>query len=200
MSQASYRASIRAPSRGLWSGALAFDQFFDAMLTSIRRGLTQGWNIGARQVGVAPGEQTGAERIALQQAIARESRYITGLGEFIEENSRAVVGPGKRRAALSRIYSRLNAWMVRWLDVRNQAVMMGRGDPKLKWVYDPRKKHGETCAKLNGKVKRRSTWLAAGVRPQNAPNPLIECGGWECGCQYVVTDEPLSRGPLPRLP
>lgn len=200
MSQSTYRASIRAPSRGLWSGALTFDQFFDSMLTSIRLGLTQGWNRGALSMGIRPDEKTAADRIELQRLIIRESGFINTLGEFIESNRRELQPRGQIRNALNRVFNRLERWVVRWLDAHNRGVLSARGDPKLLWIYDPRKENCRTCARLNGKVKRRSTWIVAGVRPQNSPNPLLDCEGWECGCQLVPTSEPLSRGPLPGLP
>ena len=38
---ASYRMNIRYAVRGLWTGHLDYDQFFDDMILAIRRGFTQ---------------------------------------------------------------------------------------------------------------------------------------------------------------
>jgi hypothetical protein len=151
-------------------------------------------------MGIRPDEKTAQDRIELQRLITREIGFINTLGEFIEANRRELQVPGHIRQSLTRVYNRLERWVARWLDALNQGRLSARGDPKLKWIFDPRKENCSTCSRLHNKVKRRLTWLNAGVRPQNSPNPLIECGGWECGCQLVPTTEPLSRGPLPGLP
>ena len=56
-----------------------------------------------------------------------------------------------------------------------------------------------TCLALDGKVKRASFWDTTGVHPQ-ATNGTLECNGYNCGCELIPTDEPLSRGPLPNVP
>lgn len=173
MSQSAYNRGLRAGVNALWSGVWDFNQFFDHLQTLIRRELTLAWAAGAAEMGIFPDELTPDELIARQSAITRETTFITGLGLFVEENSKA------RGVKRSVSYARLRTWYPRWLDVKNQARLMVQGDPKLKWILGVRKKHCRSCTKLASKVKRQSTWNAVGVRPQNPPNPLLDCGGYD---------------------
>ena len=97
---------------------------------------------------------------------------------------------------LQKVFARIELWVNRWEDVYNQALLMGRENPKLKWVVGPTE-HCTTCLKLNGKVKRASTWEASGWRPQSRD---LACGGWKCQCRLVPTTEPLTKGRLPTTP
>jgi hypothetical protein len=200
MSQATYRRSLREPVRALWSGVFDRGQFNATMLSAIDIGLRQAWDQGARTVGIAPDEKTFDDFLNLEEAIIKERSFISSLQAYIEANRRELQPRGEVRASLARVYSRVELWVKRWLDVFNQGALSGTIDPKLLWTYDPRKENCTTCAKLNGKVKRKSVWQTAGVRPQNAPNRMLDCEGWECGCTLTPTDLPASKGRLPKLP
>lgn len=193
MSVSTYRASLRSPVRASWSGAFSFDQFFDAMMTAIRQGITQAWNEGAKLAGLAPNELTPAELIAREQTINNEFNFIAEFGARIEENSKANGGK------LGTVFNMLGPWVNRWQDAKNRAQEVASTDPKLRWNLGVAE-HCPSCVKLSDKVKRASFWNAADVHPQQPPNDKLECGGWECKCFFTPTDDPLSRGPLPRLP
>ena len=185
-----YRRGIRGATRGLWNGALDFNQFFDAMMSVVRRGITVAWHEGAKECGVAPSELTPEEKMALQQAIVHETNYISDFAQVIEAGSKANggnMGPLMVKAEL---------WINRYLDISNQAKIDACGDKKLAWRLGATKIHCEDCSRFNGKVKRASQWQRAGIRPQSHD---LECGGWRCLCVLESTDEPLSKGPLPRL-
>ena len=195
---ANYRNGIRSAVRGLWLGAFDFYQFYDAMEVTVRNGLTVAWYEGSSECGILPADLSPTERAAIAQAIAGELGHIDGFATEIEAGSKAnggKVGP---------LLARAEMWILRYQDVVNQAKVMACADQKLEWVWQAFKATKEPCGtcrdKLNGKVKRASYWQQVGVRPQNPPNPYLECGGWECGCGLLVTDKPMSRGPLPKLP
>ena len=190
-----YRRGLRGPVRGLWSGAIDLDQAYDMLLTAIENGLTRAWHAGLAEVGILPAEMTPEERMALRQLIAGESQHIYGLLTDVEEGNKAAGGK------LGPQFQRLEAWVTRALDASNRAKLMAAADPKLKWVVGPTKEHCTTCFdKLQGKVKRASTWRRLGIQPQSPPNPMLECGGWNCLCSLQPTDEPMSKGPLPKVP
>lgn len=194
-----YRRGIRAAVRALWSGAFGADefeaklQFFDSMEATIRRVLRKSWNIGLKDVGIKPDEQTTEEQLQLSRIVQNETNFIFGFADAIWNGRKGV---GK----LGPLFTRANGWIQRARDVRNQATMLAKTNPKLEWVFDPAKEHCTSCARLNGKVKRLSFWKTADVHPQQFPNPKLECTGFNCGCVRHPTDKPLSRGPLPRLP
>lgn len=173
MSQASYQRLLRAPARGFWNGVFDFNQFFGAMQSTVRFGLRDAFNAGMKAAGLNPRDKTPEEIIALQRIITKEASFILGLAEFIEDNQKAKGGK------LGTVYKRLNKWLPRWQDVKNQAAQFARGDPAYVWRWTPGKEHCASCTKLNGKVKRLSVWQRVGVRPQNPPNHLLVCGGYQ---------------------
>lgn len=187
-----YQIGLRAGVYGLWSGKIDFDQAFDMVFVAIDRGLPQGWAEGAAECGIKPEEYTPDERTKLAQAIANEKNHVFGLLDWVEQNSKA--NGGKRGTA----YSRLDIWINRYRDVVNKAKVSACADMKMRWTLGPTE-HCTTCMKLSGKVKRGSYWNSH-VLPQNPPNGLLECGGWNCQCTLQPTDAKASPGPLPRLP
>ena len=192
--ESGYRMAIRNAVRGLWKGVIDFDQAFGVMLAAIDRYIPQAWRAGAKEGGIRPAEMSKAERQAMAQVIAREKDFVFGFLDHVERNSQA--NDGK----LTPLFKRANAWILRYKDAKNRALQMVATDPKLKWIWDPIKEHCNSCYKLNGKIKRASFWRERGIRPQSPPNPLLECNGFLCGCIFRVTDEPMSKGPLPSLP
>lgn len=190
-----YRRGINAAIRGFWVGALDYNQFTDTMLSVIHRGIPAAWYEGAAACGIMPADLSPEEKTALRQAIFHEENYIGRLAIDIEAGSKANGG------LLRPLMARGQVWVNRYLDIVNRAKVMACADQKLKFArIRPTKDPCASCAKLEGKVKRASYWKRVDVRPQNPPNPYLDCGGWRCGHGFVVTDAPLSKGPLPRLP
>jgi hypothetical protein len=198
----SFARDLRGAVRGYWTGAIDGFAFFESFLVTIERGLTAAiergltaaWYDGAAACGILPEELTVAETKELRFRIAQQTNFINGFAEDIERGSKANGGK------LTPLMQRVQLWVNRWNDVRNEAQVMACKDQKLMWELGATEKHCKTCFALNGKVKRASFWKSLGVRPQNAPNPLLECEGWKCDCRFIQTDEPLSRGAMPSLP
>jgi hypothetical protein len=187
-----YQRNLRSAVRGLWSSVLDFDQFFSAMNSAITRGLTGAWHEGALECGIKPDELSIEEEKALSERIVKERSYIADFGEVIEANSKT------NKGQLTPLFGRLNTWTNRYLDITNEAKIIACADQKLVWRLGATEQHCKTCPRLHGRVKRASYWNKVGIRPQNPPNPAIECGGWRCKCTLEITNEPISKGPLPR--
>lgn len=194
MSLETYRRNLRSPIRGLWSGVIDSNQFFDAMETAIRRGLTEAWQAGAGECGIGPDELTPEELNELNAAIFSELNHIDGLATAISENGKDSGGN------LAPFLSRTELWVNRYRDLQNRARVLACEDQKLEWVIGQTEEHCTTCPRLNGQVRRASYWLDVGIVPQNPPNPDLECGGWKCLCEQKPTKKPVSRGRLPRTP
>jgi hypothetical protein len=193
-SASSYGRDLRGIARQLWRGAIDFDQAYGLFVDTIRLGLTKAWNEGANSCGIAPSELSPAERSELASAIAMEQGHIIGLLDFIGQNSK------KNKVKLGVVLARVSLWELRYIDVVNRARLMACGDQRLEWVVGNIKTHCDSCIKLSGKVKRASYWEREGIHPQQPENDKLICKGWNCKCELVATDKPLSRGPLPRLP
>jgi len=190
---AGYRRSIRAAVRGLWSGVLTFFDFWDSMSLAINRGLAGAWAAGMADCGVSSDEMTPDESAALLRRIVYEHQWIDGFANAIEQGSKANGGK------LTPLYSRAEIWIGRWEGVRTEARVMACADKKLKWTLGPTE-HCASCMKLAGKVKRASFWNDSGILPRIHGAPYLDCQGFRCQCELLPTDEPLSKGPLPRLP
>lgn len=186
--------AIRNTVRGLWKGVIDFDQAFSVMFAAIDRYIPQAWHAGAKDCGIQPSELTVEERAEMAQAIASEKGYVFGFLTLVEEGSQANGGK------LGPLFKKSETWILRYKDVKNRARILACADKHLIWRLGRTEIHCSSCLRLAGKIKRASMWAARGIRPQNPPNPLLECGGWLCDCTLTVTDEPASKGPLPNLP
>lgn len=189
-----YRQGIRSSVRGLWTGVLDRTQFVDAMVPAIERGFTRAWNEGAESCGVSEDELTLDERIALNDAINEELGFIGNFADAIIDNSKANGGK------LTPLFSRINTWVKRFNGVRQRAKMMACGDQKLKWIVNS-KETCVDCMKLKNQVRRASVWREKDIHPQH---PALECmesaGGVPvCLCDFEETNEPVSRGPVPKI-
>lgn len=188
----SYSAAIRAGARGLWSGALDYYQAYDTLWLSVEVGLTAAVHEGVSECGIKPSEMSPQEKNMLREAIFNERSYINQLLVDIENGSKE---RGGKWGAFS---VRLGLWVSRYDSLKMKAAAMACGDKKKVWTLGLTKEHCSSCLRLAGKIKRNSYWLAH-VLPQNFPNDRLECKG-AGQCTLEDTDEPLSRGPLPKLP
>lgn len=191
-SQASYKASLRAAVRGLWQGTTDITQFFEMFRSAIDRGFEQAWAEGMREVGLSMADITPEEREALDHMKIEERQYIFPFGLDIEAADKA------SGAALEPHLKRVELWVKRYNNLRNQAKQMAQNDPLLEWV-----RHAEesctSCIKLSGQRRRSSSWTRFGVRPQS---PGLECmcgaGGVDvCKCEFVPAEGHATRGRLP---
>jgi hypothetical protein len=189
-----YRRAIRGAVRGLWSGALNYDEFWDMMDTTTTDGLTNAWHQGAQSCGVLPDELTREETIELGRAVAYEKQWISGFAVAIEENSKQNGGK------LAPLFNRAKIWIGRWEGVHDKAMTMACKDQKLEWVLGETDQSCESCLKLNGQVRRASFWNGKGVLPRQHGSRWLACRGFRCLCRLVPTNKPASRGPLPSLP
>lgn len=189
-----YSRAIRAAVRGLWSGALSYEQFYDAMYTAIQYHVPLAWYAGAKACGILPNELTQAERVEMARSINYELQWIEGFAVAIQENSKADGG------ALQPLFTRSKIWIGRWEGIKSQAMAMACADKKLKWVQGPSEQGCKSCTKLNGKIKRASVWNEQGILPRVHGSEKLACRGFRCLCTLVPTDEPASKGPLPNLP
>lgn len=187
-----YARGIRSAIRGVWTGALDYFDFYDAMSSTINIGLRQAWNEGAGMVGISEDELTAEEIASRDGIISKEQDYITGFFDFLESKTKAEGGKLGESINASRAIS----WTRRYQDVRNQAMMTGRGNPKLKWQLGSTEEHCRDCLTYHGRIYRASTWAKYGIKPQD---PGLACGGYLCDCRFEQTDEPANRGKPPRM-
>lgn len=100
-----------------------------------------------------------------------------------------------KKSPIAPLLSRAAMWATRYTEAYNYAVLLIIKDTggKLKWTLGQTEQHCSSCRQLNGVIAYASEWELAGVRPQNAPNESLECGGWQCDCSLEATDQKKSR-------
>lgn len=162
-----------------------FSGFVEAMQSAIERNLSDAWIAGAATCGIAESDISNAEVSQLLGLILRDFSFIAAFGAN-------VVSGRTQGATIESFFPRLNIWANRWGETKAIAESMSCGDQKLRWQIGIAE-HCEDCLRLNGKVKRASDWATAGIHPKM---PTLACGGWNCKCTFVPTNEPLTAGQI----
>jgi len=187
-----YRTMIRQPVYGLWSGKIGMSDFIGMITDAVWTGLKGAWEAGARAAGIMPDEMTDREISQMQTDIFNQFQYVPGFGQYIQSVSRAAGGK------LESTLPRMNMWVARYNEFYNKSKVLAAGDKKYRWTLGPVKtEHCPSCLKLSNRVKRASQWVAADLYPMHRD---LTCGGWECKCTFEPTNEPMSKGRLPKIP
>lgn len=189
-SEEGYGLGIRGSVRGLWRGDLDIAIFLAVMIFIIRAGFTAAWTRGAAEAGIDFNELTPEEINALEGEIAVDVGALANFAISIAAASRVLGGP------LQPLLNRAELWQNRFEEIKSLALRMAGKNQKLMWVWNPLKEHCMDCLKYNGRVYRASVWDKRGIRPRSSE---LECGGWHCGCSFVLTDDPAMPG-FPPLP
>lgn len=185
-----YRRSIRSAVHSLWDGTSDIFGFVDNMVITINRGLTRAFYDASTECGILPSELTMEERTRLAWEINSEINYVIDFGNAIIDGSKAnggKVGP---------LYDRAEMWCNRYEGVKSIARSMTCGDVKLKWVMNPLKEHCSSCLMLDGRVYRASIWKKYNIEPRSRD---LACGGYKCGCRFIQTNDPITKGYPPRI-
>lgn len=76
----------------------------------------------------------------------------------------------------------------------NEGIYSGSKNIALMWLQGKTEQPCRSCSALNGQVRRAKSWKKQQVRPK-----LIDlgCRGFECDCQLLPTDAPVSKGRYP---
>jgi hypothetical protein len=120
---------------------------------------------------------------------------------FIDGFYKDIVDAKIDQTPIEPLLSRAELWANQWNTAYNDglrlvSVEMGG---KLVWRLGATEQHCPTCATLNGIVAFASEWDESGVKPQNAPNSALTCGGWRCDCSLEGTDKRRSPNALSRI-
>lgn len=188
--------------RQLWRAALELFRgdidefaFIDDYSSSIENQLTRAWNEGARSVDVDPREFTNEDVAELNRIIANEYDFILRLADDIityrDEGNKIDDFRDKFRG-------RVELWVNRYRETINNARIWFDSKAKLEWVLGL-SEHCDTCLQLSGIVAYAGEWEQAKIRPQNPPNGMLVCQGWNCKCTLVPTTRRRSPRALDQL-
>jgi hypothetical protein len=186
-----YRRNIRAGVYGLWSGRFNFAQFVFHMVAAIERGFRRAWYDGAAECGISPIELTNLELDRLRLETNTEISYVIPFADDIDATDKAsgnLLRPLQNRAEL---------WANRYEAIKSMARSYACKDQKLEWVWNPLKEHCTDCGRLNGRVYRASIWRKYNLEPRMK---TLACRGYNCGCEFRVTTNPVTPGRPPKVP
>jgi hypothetical protein len=173
----------------LYNGEISEGDFADAMARIVQEQLTKAFRAALRDSELDPnlvneaGEGFADE---LEQMILDEYDFVDGLASDI-------VSAAGSDSGYESFRSRAEIWANRYNDAYNTAMMIigEQYNNNMIWEYGDTE-HCDTCQRLNGIVMSAREWDELGVRPQDPPNDLLECGGWRCGCTLSPTDKRRS--------
>lgn len=180
--------------QSLWNGNLDLVDFITAMEQNMQVAYNAAFVEGAKICNIKPDEFTDREREAIEDKIDAHAVQLPEFGRWIIENNKTT------DTKLRQLSPRSQLWIERYSEIYELGKAMACANEKLEWVYDPSKENCDSCASLHGKVKRASYWYDRGILPRVAGADYLDCHGYNCGCELVPTDKPLSKGRLPSLP
>jgi hypothetical protein len=169
----------------VYNGNMGGD-FIDVMANLISGQLTQAFNQAWKDEeneGDLPDYLTGP----LEEMILSEYDHVDGLYKDTVDArvDKTPIDPLLVRAAM---------WANRWTDAYNTAVALITKEQggNMIWKLGETEQHCPECASLNGITARASEWDQLGVHPQQPPNEILTCGGWQCDCSLESTDKRRS--------
>jgi len=185
-----YRAALRTNFYAVWRGISDEADFTDNMFLAIDKFLTLAFEEGAAECGINPDEMLPEERMELTYSISDNVTRVPALYEWLRQRTKA------DKAKLGDVMKRMELWLNSYNRVKSRAKSLACKDKKLKWVLDPRKESCRDCLNLNGRVYRGSVWARYDLYPQKLE---LACGGFQCGCVFSPTAEPVTKGRPPRI-
>lgn len=187
-----YRRALRRAVLNFYRGDMDAFEFIDEMVRLIDGQFTRAWNEGAREVDFDPKDMTDEDRLIVLERIEMEQEHVLGFASDIETTR-------MEQSPITPLYNRVEVWVNRYNEVKNDAIIHFGGSQKLIWKLGKTKEHCTTCAALHGIVASASDWEKSGVKPQNAPNEKLECGGWVCDCSLSKTDKRRTRNAFDKI-
>jgi len=175
--------------RGLYRGGMDAGAFVDDHIRLVEEQLRRAWNEGMRANDLDPSRDMKPEWEAiLQDVIAEEFTHIEDFAAAIEKAA-------AEEQPIDGILGRVKMWANRYNEVMNLAKLTTRPKDHYKWQIGSTVEHCSTCQGLHGKVATAKEWIASGYRPQGR---MLECGGWNCQCMLVYTEEPVTQEGTPK--
>jgi hypothetical protein len=120
---------------------------------------------------------------------------------YVDQYYRDIVDARVDKTPIAPLLVRATLWANRWMEAYNNAMLLitKHEGGNMVWQLGETERHCTVCAGLNGIVARASEWAALGVKPQNAPNNKLTCGGWQCDCSLTPTEKRRTRDAYGRI-
>lgn len=172
--------------QGVYTNTIGGD-FIDVMANVISGQLTQAY----QQAWEDAGETSYLLPEYLQVSV---DNMILQQYDYVDQYFRDIVDARIDNTPIAPLMMRAELWAQRYTEAYNEATRLiaVENGGNLVWTLGATEQHCPECAGLNGLVAWASEWETAGVKPQNAPNDLLTCGGWRCDCSLSPTEQRRS--------
>ncbi len=187
----SFRASLRVVTRQYARGEINRGDFVVGFINAIEIGFRNAWKTGAATCGIKPQELENRYLDRIQGEVNAQFPFVIGLADRI--------GVINDAAGINAELAKVDIYAARYGEQVNKARAAVCGEKRLRWELGAAE-HCSSCLKLAGIVKTARFWDEAGIYPRVAGAGYLECGGYNCKCSLSPTDDPVTDGPLPRLP
>jgi 2'-5' RNA ligase len=186
-----YRRTIRSQVRGFWAGQITKFDFTDGMFLAVRRNYHAAWADVAKGYGLSLDALSATDLNRLEAEIADEATFITGFADAVDAGTKVKGGQ------LAPLLQRADLWVEGFRRQEDIAkVLLGR-EKRFKWRRDPSKPGScPDCKALDGLVLTGDEWAKLGITPKSRK---LNCHGFNCGCRFDPTDEPVSERTPPAL-
>lgn len=178
---------------GLYNNMLG-GEFIDVMANIISGQLTQAYQQALEDQGFTDFFLPDYLQASLDAMILKQYAYVDGY-------FRAIIDARVDGTSLDPLLARAELWAQRYTEAYNEAtrLIVLKGGGNLVWTLGATEQHCPECAALDGIVAWASEWDTLGVRPQNAPNDKLTCGGWRCDCSLSPTSKRRSPNAYGRI-
>lgn len=161
------------------------------MRNEIEKQFELAWRAGARVVKADP--NTDEAYAELERLIEEELTFVQQFADSVEATKK------EKAITLEDIRRRVGLWANRFLEIKNRAMAWLGMDIRLKWKHTKSLRDHEACTDclvLDGWVLSANEWKRLGVFPQDR---RLQCKGYKCDCELVVTTEAITRDTFPQL-
>jgi HK97 family phage portal protein len=158
-------------------------QFAGRMRTQLRTYGLEAFREGIR-LGNGNTESLSTEQVTqFNRWLGEQVQYIAALG-------REMYAQGFTE---TQVLYRAELWANRSLDdIYEQGRASAAPSQLAVFVLGPAIDHCADCLYLNGKISTRIIWETTGWKPRSGMRNRHACGGWNCQCELVDTDEPVN--------
>lgn len=180
----------------LYDKDLSEDEFKKQLADIVNLQITNAYN-AAWYDAIGEGDIPDSLDEARAEDVKKQLEFIDGYYEDIIRDRALGMG-------LVALLARADLWGNRAQESYNNAMgLIGSGDNaapnNLVWIEGDTVEKCNTCLSLDGIVAPASLWNELSVYPQMGDNPRLECHGWRCQCQLVVTDKPVTPNARDRI-
>jgi hypothetical protein len=178
--------------KAVYAGNIA-GAFIDTMSNLISGQLTQAYNQAWKDE-EGQGEFPDYLQVSLDDAILNQY-------DFVDQYYRDIVDARVDKTSIDPLLFRAALWAQRWTESYNEALRLItlESGGNMIWTLGATETHCPECAAFDGIVARAKEWDTLNIKPQNAPNKHLTCGGWQCDCSLLPTDKRRSPNAYGRL-